>query len=227
MSKGYYIVNERFISVYELLKSNNIIGSKSDLAQKLDTIPQNIYDLFSHRIKISSKLLDALEEKFNVNKAFILLGNNPIFKNSDIENINEHKYKSLPVYNLDAVGGLINQEVDIQEFKIGEIPFLDAQEGDICIPISGDSMFPTYKPTTYVQIRKIENWKEYIEAGNIYVLVLNDGRRLIKEIRNSQIDKENYFLLHSHNPNYEQQEIPKKLIASIWIVVSRYIRDIM
>ena len=38
----YYIEYERYISMYELLKSNNIIGSKSDLAQKLDTIPQNI-----------------------------------------------------------------------------------------------------------------------------------------------------------------------------------------
>lgn len=205
------------------LKKYKKFTTDAEFAQFLGISTQNLSAWYKRNTFDDNKIVDLFPE---ISRIWLLTGTGNMLKN-DISEINEHKYKSLPVYNLDAVGGLINQEVDIQEFKIGEIPFVDAQEGDICIPISGDSMFPTYKPTTYVQIRKIENWKEYIEAGNIYVLVLNDGRRLIKEIRNSQIDKENYFLLHSHNPNYEQQEIPKKLIASIWIVVSRYIRDIM
>lgn len=139
----------------------------------------------------------------------------------------QQTYRVIPIYNLDAVGGKVNGEVDIAEYKIGEMPFVDAKEGDICVPVSGKSMLPTYPAGTFVQLRVVERWKEYTELGQTYVLVLKDGRRLIKELRCSEEDKKNNFILFSHNPNFAPQEIPKELILRIYLVVSSYTKTVM
>ena len=70
-----------------------------------------------------------------------------------------------------------------------------------------------------VLIREVENWKEYFGFGNIFVLLLTDGRRILKEVQKYPEDSKNYVLCKSHNEKYPEEELPKSMIKSVWKVV--------
>lgn len=126
----------------------------------------------------------------------------------------------IPVVNLDTRGGMAyNEEVNTDAYVTGRIPFPTtiAHQGDVVIPIYGDSMEPTYKAGSLVLIREVELWREYLEFGCTYVIGLVDDRRVIKTVMAGS-DNEHYTLI-SINPNYQPQEIAKKIIRSVWRVI--------
>ena len=132
----------------------------------------------------------------------------------------------IPVVNLDSRGGTsFNEEVQTAAYVTGQMPFSVeiAHQGDVVIPVYGDSMEPTYRSGSLVLIRKVELWREYLEMGNVYILALEDDRRLIKTVKAGS-DKD-HLLLISDNPGHEQQEIPKRIIKSVWRVIATVRRE--
>lgn len=130
-------------------------------------------------------------------------------------------YKLVPLLNLDAVGGMhsTNSEVGDSEFINKLIPFTDAQEGDVALMVSGESMSPTCPSGSKVLIREVPQWNEYFGYGNIFVLLLTDGRRILKEVQKYTEDSKNYILCRSHNDRYPEEELPKSMIAGVWKVI--------
>ena len=126
----------------------------------------------------------------------------------------------IPVRNPDSRGGFdFNEEVGTPTYTTGYLPFPTsiARQGDVVIPIYGDSMEPTYKSGSMVLIREVELWREYLELGCAYVIGLVDDRRVIKTVMaGSDAD---HFLLVSINPAYQPQEIAKDIIRSVWRVI--------
>lgn len=126
----------------------------------------------------------------------------------------------IPVASPDSIGGTrFNEEVNTEEYINGYLPFPTsiAHQGDVVIPIYGDSMEPTYKAGSMVLIREVELWREYLELGCTYVIGLVDDRRIIKTVMAGSDAK--HLLLVSINPAYEPQEIDKKMIRSVWRVI--------
>lgn len=134
---------------------------------------------------------------------------------------NSISFKLVPLLNLDAVGGMhsFNEVSDSLEYAEKLIPFTDAQEGDIALVVSGNSMDPTCPSGSKVLLREVQNWNEYFGFGNIFVLLLTDGRRILKEVQKYQDDPKNYVLCKSHNDKYPEEELPKSMISSVWKVV--------
>jgi phage repressor protein C with HTH and peptisase S24 domain len=134
---------------------------------------------------------------------------------------NSVSFKLVPLLNLDAVGGMhsFNEVSDSLEYAEKLIPFTDAQEGDIALVVSGNSMDPTCPSGSKVLLREVQNWNEYFGFGNIFVLLLTDGRRILKEVQKYQDDPKNYVLCKSHNDKYPEEELPKSMISSVWKVV--------
>ena len=132
----------------------------------------------------------------------------------------DHDTILIPVVNLDSRGGMaFNEEVQTDTYITGKLPFPTsiARQGDVVIPIYGDSMEPTYKSGSMVLIREVELWREYLELGCAYVIGLVDDRRVIKTVMaGSDAD---HFLLVSINPAYQPQEIAKDIIRSVWRVI--------
>lgn len=137
------------------------------------------------------------------------------------EESNTVNYKLVPLFNLDAVGGMrsLNSESDDSEYIERLIPFTDAQDGDIALFISGNSMDPTCPAGSKVLIREVTQWNEYFGFGNIFVLLLTDGRRILKEVQKWQEDPKNFVLCRSHNDKYPEEELPKSMIAGVWKVI--------
>lgn len=126
----------------------------------------------------------------------------------------------IPQFNMDTRGGsAFNVEVDGDEYVTNYIPFPTsiARQGDVVIPIYGESMEPTYKSGSLVLIRKVELWREYLEFGCTYVIALVDDRRLIKTVMAGS--DSDHLMLVSINPASQPQEVPKNIIRSVWRVI--------
>lgn len=133
---------------------------------------------------------------------------------------------NVPILSPDAAGGFHpNDQADIEQYSIGKMPFSRtiAHTGDIVIPVYGDSMAPRYPAGSYVLIRPIEAWREYIELGRAYVLELADWRRLIKIVRKGSDTL--HYLLESYNVGYDSDEVAKSFINSVWLVVASVNRE--
>lgn len=137
------------------------------------------------------------------------------------EENNAVNYRLVPLLNLDAVGGMhsLNIESGDSEYIDKLIPFTDAQDGDVALIISGESMSPTCPSGSKVLIREVPRWNEYFGYGNIFVLLLTDGRRILKEVQKWHEDSKNYILCRSHNDKYPEEELPKSMIAGVWKVI--------
>lgn len=137
-------------------------------------------------------------------------------------------FRLVPMYNLDARGGFGgNEEVDVAEYIVDYIPFKDAKQGDICVPIIGNSMAPTYCAGAIVLLHRVEQWADFLELGQVYMIVLKDGRRLIKELRASQEDRKSKYLCVSHNPTFDPVELPKDMISRVFLVRAVYAKTAM
>ena len=133
---------------------------------------------------------------------------------------------NIPILSLDARGGFLpNGEVDIEQYTIGTMPFNKqiAHVGDVVIPVYGDSMTPKYPAGSYILIRPIEAWREYIELGRSYVLELADWRRIIKIVRKGS--DATHYTLDSYNVDYESNEVAISFINNVWLVVASVNRE--
>ena len=134
----------------------------------------------------------------------------------------------IPVINLDVRGGLLpNVESDTEQFTTALMPFSRsiACEGDVVVPVFGDSMSPRYPSGSHILIRPLPMWREWLELGQSYVLELSDWRRTIKIVRKgATIDT---YRLECYNIDYDTTEIPKSLIEHIWQVLMCVKREVM
>lgn len=142
----------------------------------------------------------------------------PVKSQAEVNTIN---YKLVPLLNLDAVGGMHSPNAIAENTEYTEklIPFTDAKEGDVALVVSGNSMDPTCPAGSKVLLREVKNWREYFGFGNIFVVLLTDGRRILKEVQKYPEDSKNYVLCKSHNDKYPEEELPKSMIKGVWKVV--------
>lgn len=135
---------------------------------------------------------------------------------------------NVPVLNLDVRGGLAYNDVtDIEEYKVGVMPFSRqiATEGDVVVPVYGESMTPRYPNGSHILIRPLPRWREWLELGNAYVLELADWRRTIKIVRRGTTPDS--YRLECYNVDFDTTEIPKSLIEHIWQVLACVKREVM
>lgn len=190
---------------------------------------------FGRRIGVSSAYITSMRKSIQPDKVerikeefpdldidWLLTG----VKDDDSPPIKTNDTILIPVASPDSIGGTrFNEEVNTEEYINGYLPFPTsiAHQGDVVIPIYGDSMEPTYKAGSMVLIREVELWREYLELGCTYVIGLVDDRRIIKTVMAGSDAK--HLLLVSINPAYEPQEIDKKIIRSVWRVIASVRRE--
>lgn len=224
--------------------------NRNSFCNAIDVQAQTLHHIVSgRRTKPSFDVIEKIISTFSdINPTWLITGNgemmleknahpnahlskkidNDTSKSIDVKNENKGiEYLLVPLYNFDAVGGSLNDVTDSTQYIEGYVPFLDAKTDDICMYVSGRSMLPTFPAGTIVLLHPIALWREFLEYGEIYVIDLKDDRRLIKEIRRSEKNHDDNFLLYSHNPDYDQIEISKHLINKVWIVKAIYQKTIM
>lgn len=208
-----------------ILKSRGL--TKRWLASKTNIAEGNLNRVLGN---VSLENLKKIADALNIDSSLLL---EPIryseMNNSILDNANtslpmpdDANYRLVPLINSDAVGGMhkINDVLETDsEYIISYIPFVDAKEQDVCIQVKSDSMIPTCPPGCVVQIREVPNWQEYFGYGNLFVIQLKDGRRIIKEVTKYADNPKDYVLCISHNKNVPAEELPRNLIVSVWKVI--------
>ena len=182
------------------------------------------------RVSIQPNKIQKIALKFpDLNPAWLLTGEGEMLRNSgNVPTSGDDNFRLVPMYNIDARGGFgTNDEVDVAQYIVDYIPFKDAKADDICVPIVGNSMAPTYCAGAIVLLHRIERWREFLELGQVYMIALTDGRRIIKELRRSEEDRQANYLCVSHNPDFDPVELPKKMIEAVFLVKAVYAKTSM
>ena len=127
----------------------------------------------------------------------------------------ENNGSVIPLYNAEASAGIgqlqLSSEYIIDKLKV---PF--ARNEDIALTIVGDSMTPAMQSGDIAVVRSMPNWKEYLDYGNIFIVVTENEVYCKIVQKNSEKD---IFTLKSYNSNYSEFEIPKKFISQIYKVI--------
>lgn len=212
------------------LKSHNI--KQKELAEKVGVSAVTINNLLNGRDNFGAKAAAKWSQVLGLNPLWLLTQGEqgemllnepsaqPTPKATDPDIIN------IPILSLDARGGFLpNDKADIEQYTIGTMPFNKqiAHTGDVVIPVYGDSMTPKYPAGSFILIRPIEAWREYIELGRSYVLELADWRRIIKIVRKGS--DSTHYTLDSYNVDYESNEVSISFINNMWLVVASVNRE--
>lgn len=223
-------------SIFRHLVGIGRIKTQQDIVDAIGGNKANISSAFNGNERyLTVNLLCRINGAFGniFNDDWIVAGRPPMLiddaQGSDKGKYEKHKnddnFRLVPLYSQDVVGGINNQEMDTNGYVTGYMPFVNAKEDDICVPVTNNSMTPIYPPGTIIQIRKIDYWREYLDLGGVHVIELMDERRLIKRVKEGS-DK-NHFKLVSENPDYDDSEVSLDFIRSVWIVLSKYQKVVM
>ena len=205
--------------------------TQKTLAEKLGVAQPTISNIINGRDRLGRQTAFKWAEVLDIDPLWLMTqgeqGKNP---NEDENNITTQPISpdiiNIPILSPDARGGFMpNDKADIEQYTIGIMPFNRqiAHTGDVVIPVYGDSMTPKYPAGSYILIRPIEAWREYIELGRSYVLELADWRRLIKIVRKGH--DATHYTLDSYNVDYESNEVSISFINNMWLVVASVNRE--
>ena len=169
----------------------------------------------------SAKLNNVLNAFPELNRDWLLYGEGEMLNSSTKELIKQPEATWVPLINIDSVGGMNHGNIITSGEQYAErlIPFTEAREGDVAIYQSGDSMNPGIPSGSILLIRNVPDWREYFGYGDVFVLWLKDDRRLTKQIKKYSPDPANYVTCHSFNPDFGDEELPKKYIREVWKVI--------
>lgn len=205
----------------KILRTKEI--KQKELAFRLGVAPPTISNILNGRDRLGKKQAIEWAKVLEIDPIWLMTqgeqGVSPFAEpvptpiNEDVINI--------PIINIDARGGFMaNNEVDVDEYTIDTMPFSRnlATEGDVVIPVFGDSMSPRYPSGSYILIRPLPLWREWLEFGQSYVLELTDQRRTIKIVRKGSTP--NTYRLESYNVDYDSTEISINLIMHVFQVLA-------
>ncbi|MDR1091092.1 MAG: hypothetical protein LBL79_08465, partial [Prevotella sp.] len=131
--------------------------TQAEIARKLKLNPTYFSSVINGKYPFSPKLATGISKHFYINltpdeesdESEMLKHETLAEQNNLYDNMQNNRYRLVPQYNMDARGGFgANDEIDTKEYVVDYIPFKDAKESDICIPVSGNSMSPVYTPGT-------------------------------------------------------------------------------
>lgn len=222
-------INKRFINAVDYLISKKKVLNKSEISEKLNISKSKFSEILNERMGIGVDLLAVFCEKFDVNSNWLLTGNGSMLKSDEkedkiiVEKITDFSIKIesdfIPIASISAVAGFggegfsINQQ-DLEAYC--KIPVFKDLNVDFMLPVSGSSMYPTYRNGDLVACRKINN-RDFIQWGKTYVIATREQGILLKKLFKSE--KVGYLNAVSDNKEYPPFDIPESEITGIAIVV--------
>lgn len=124
----------------------------------------------------------------------------------------------IPFYDIDFVAGHSIEFIDDSNIEPEYYMDIPQFRGCKAFRSYSDSMNPTIKSGMVLFGNRLEEWHIHLEYGQIYGIVMSDKRRYLKYIKKHSENHKEYFSLVSENKDYDEFEIPKKKIKSIWLI---------
>lgn len=152
----------------------------------------------------------------DLNQSWLLTGEGEMLNTEKQEGLKKD-VDSTPVYDIDATCGTQYRDIIFTEDTIiGHVSLPGISKDSCIVRANGDSMEPQIHDGNMVVIREIKSWQD-IFYGQMYLILL-DEYRMIKYIRRYEPDEENYIILRSENPKYDDIKLRKDKIRKLFIV---------
>lgn len=220
---------ERIKKAYDFLRSKGIVHTQQDVADIMGVKKENISRAFNGNDKYLTtnfiiRFNNAFGNIFNTDwiikeEGEMIKGIETVKQNSFISagDIKEGDYSGTLVYDIDATCGIKQRDIFFtQDNVIGSVNLPGINKNSQIIRANGDSMEPRIYDGNMVVIREIHCWED-IFYGQMYLILL-DEYRMIKYIRRYEPDEENYIILRSENPKYDDIKLHKEKIRKMFIV---------
>jgi phage repressor protein C with HTH and peptisase S24 domain len=209
-------VTKRFNHIVKILEEKNLIKSRSNLAEILDTHRQSLNEIFNEKRNVTVELITKICEEFKVNASYIIEGTLPYFQSIEQMKTN---ISSVPTNAHAGYGQQIHNPVFESEFIRFQIPGKNFSEGDFrCFEVEGDSMKPSYitkdqvicsfLPSVYYE-QALKNYKSYVVITKESIFL----KRVVNHVKTSK-----KITLVSDNLSYDSFDIDVKDILEIWKV---------
>jgi transcriptional regulator with XRE-family HTH domain len=206
---------EKIKKLRQFLKENNI--TQENAATRLGITVGAVNALLTGKRDFGRKSATAWADEFGLSEYWLMTGQGEMMLTNEKT---DTSVRNVSVVNFDMKGGYqANEVVDMNEYAVSSMPLSSelAHEGDFIMQVSGDSMSPKFPAGCFVLLREVERWREYMELGLCYMLLLADGRRVIKEVRAGS-DRQ-HVTLCSCNPAFDPVEISRDFILRVFMVV--------
>ena len=208
--------------IKELIKELGI--SQNEFADRIRTDRSNLSKQISGKLPVGDVLVNKIVVVLGVSKLWLTEGRGEkyIFKPAADSGTNcisheimmEADAEGTKVYDIDVTAGPAGRALNFSsEHVIGSINHPAVNRNSYIVKVSGDSMNPVINNGDMLVIREVKN--NLIFWGQIYVVVLEDYR-MVKYIR-KHVNPE-MVILRSANPNYDDIEIPRTEIKSLFLV---------
>ena len=200
--------------------------TQSEFARRIAVRQPNLSAILKGERTCGTGVLNKILLSFDIRRDWLLTGEGEMLKSNethgDLPSSSVDSRLLIPLVHIDSVGGIhsSNSLETSEQYVERMIPFPDARPGDVAILQSGNSMAPTIPAGAILQIRRVDNWREYFGYGGDFVLWLNDERRITKQVLKYTPDPKNYITCHSYNPESADEELPKSMIQEVWKVVN-------
>ncbi len=195
--------------------------TQAEFARRISVDPSNMSKHLSGRLPITDSLINRIVVDMGISKKWLISGTDvPFSKNSSIEEFSDASLKSvrngIPVYDIDVTAGVEELSSMFTVDRItGYVALPRLSSDSLIVHVSGDSMQPEIIDGGMVAIRPVTPGSPII-WGQVYVVVTDDFRR-VKFLRRHPSD-DSKVILHSANPNYDDLEIDRADIKSLFRV---------
>ena len=174
----------------------------------------------SMRKSIQPDKVEKIKSEFpELNIDWLLTGNGAMCVSDlgDVEVMSTPTDGATPVYDVNASCGDGNLPMEfLDEHIIGYVNMPNVSKSASIIRANGDSMSPAINDGDFIAVREVTDMED-IFYGQVY-LVLTSEYRMVKYIRKYEPDEDNYVLLRSENPNYDDIKMKKSKIIKMFIV---------
>jgi phage repressor protein C with HTH and peptisase S24 domain len=162
----------------------------------------------------------------DINLIWLITGKGKMLKedshtnNTYIESGETGKPFSVPLIPIDAIAGIVGEDVPSIRFEDCEqyaVPEFEKSGCEFVIRVSGSSMYPKYSNGDILACKKVMDIL-FFQWGKIYVVDNSQGA-LVKRIYEDKEDTDRVMLVSENKDKYPPFSIPKRDIRSLSIVL--------
>lgn len=124
--------------------------------------------------------------------------------------------EGIPLLPIDAMAGALTSEQTVLEYECERYVVPIFNGADFLIPVSGNSMTPTYYPGDIVACKRVPLSGLFFQWGKIYVIDTSQGP-LIKRIKPGQSPEQ--LCIVSDNSDYYPFQLPITDIRAVALVI--------
>ena len=214
--------NKNLIEIVGGMEFDNPV---TQISKDLEYSKGTVSSYLNGKIKASKNFIEEFANFYKVNKDYLVDVkpipvplNAEIVKTKNSDNPKKHAGLLVPFYDIDFSAGADITTIDNNQVQPDY--YMDVPEFSGCTAFRAysDSMEKLIKSGSILFGTKVEQWNLHLEYGQIYGIICNDGRRYLKYIRRHLENHKELFLLKSENEMYDDFDIPKTAIRSVWLI---------